>query len=271
MGDPDGPLSCWVLEDTVRLLLHLSLVTFLWFCGTETNQSMSAVGLLAEAAHSAHDEHGSSGAEQWEGSAAGKAYSERNHGVAALFLLLIGWCEFRAGWGSVPKWMKVLLPASLMGTGLFLLIWSDHEAWPIGRLSFVETFSGVDPEIFQHKLFALLSLIIGGIEGGRQLGRLTGRIWSIPLPLYAIAGGLLLLSHEHGPHPAAQQIAQHHALMAVFATTAGIAKLLAVGAERGPIGTSKRATSRTGPQSPWTMAWGGLVFALGILLLFYRE
>src|SRR3712207_8174690 len=54
---------------------------------------------------------------------------------------------------------RSLLPAALGLTGLFLLIWSDHEAWPIGSLTFSETIFGGDHEILQHKVYGLCALV----------------------------------------------------------------------------------------------------------------
>lgn len=44
-----------------------------------------------------HAEHGPASAGQWEGSPEGKAYSEFNHHLAGLFVLLIGVSELRQG------------------------------------------------------------------------------------------------------------------------------------------------------------------------------
>ena len=105
-----------------------------------------------------HHWHGSS-ASIWEGSPQGIAYSEFNHHLAGAFLLLIGLSEFRQIWGlPFLLWTRLFLPVGLLGAGVFLLIWSDHEAWPIGSLTFTQTFFGHDPEILQHKAFGVLSL-----------------------------------------------------------------------------------------------------------------
>jgi len=70
---------------------------------------------------------------QWEGSAEGIAYSEFNHALAGLGVILVGLTELRTAMGWLALgWSRWLLPASLVSSGIFLLIWSDHEAWPIG-------------------------------------------------------------------------------------------------------------------------------------------
>ena len=53
--------------------------------------------------------------------------------MAGAFLLLIGLSEFRQIWGlPFLLWTRLFLPVGLLGAGVSLLIWSDHEAWPIG-------------------------------------------------------------------------------------------------------------------------------------------
>src|SRR3989442_10695096 len=73
--------------------------------------------------------HGTSGAAgQWEGSPAGKAYSEFNHRLAGVFVLLIGLSELRGAMGvmllSCTRFF--LPPARLFARGL-LIICTPHE------------------------------------------------------------------------------------------------------------------------------------------------
>jgi hypothetical protein len=158
----------------------------------------------------------------WEGSPEGKAYSEFNHHLAGIFVILIGLSELRPAMGiRALAWTWLLLPVAMLATGMFLLIWSDHDAWPIGSLSFAQTFLMGDWETVQHKLFGVLLLLIGGIEWLRRTGRLNHLWWRIPLPGFAIIGGLSLFMHSHGAHPSAHKIALHHTIMGIMAVAAG--------------------------------------------------
>lgn len=204
---------------------------------------------------SRHD-HGGVAEHGWEGSPEGKAYSEFNHHTAGVFVLLIGLSEFRYALASTTlAWIRLLLPAAMLGAGAFLLIWSDHEAWPIGSLGFVQTFFGADWEIVQHKLYAVLLLAVGSIELLRRTGRLAPAWWKIPLPALAIIGGLALFLHSHGAHPAAHKIALNHTIMGTMAIAAGSSKLVAEVPDR----------------SRWGLAWACLILLIGVQLLVYSE
>jgi putative copper resistance protein D len=198
----------------------------------------------------------------WEGSVAGIAYSEFNHHVAGWLLLLIALAELglvlRPG---VPRSIVLLLPGALGATGIFLLVWSDHEAWPIGHMTLSETLFGGDQEILQHKLYGVLALTIASIEVLRRFGLVTHAAWLFPLPAFAIIGGWMLFSHSHGAHPSAHKIALHHAIMGTLAVTAGSSKL--VGAWKN--GRSLPVSSR------WELLWAGLILLIGLQLIFYSE
>src|SRR5690348_8117856 len=141
--------------------------------------------------HDGH--HRGEAAEAWEGSEQGIAYSERNHHIAGFMVVLMGLAELSHVLRlSAFRWARLLLPSALMAAGMFLLIWSDHEAWPIGSLGFVETFAGGDHEILQHKLYGILAVGVGSVELFRRLGRFGHKAWASPLPLMAIVGGLML-------------------------------------------------------------------------------
>jgi putative copper resistance protein D len=243
------------------LLCRMALMTLL----------IAAPALAQHAATLSHDSSGAAGhdlhhqpgpAEAWEGSAKGIAYSEGNHHIAGFMVMVMGLAELSNA-VRLPslRWARLLLPAALMLAGMFLMIWSDHEAWPIGSLTFAETFSGGDHEILQHKIYGMLALAVGGIELIRRFRRSGHRAWASPLPLMAIVGGLMLFGHSHGFHPSAQKIAMHHAIMGTMAVTAGSSKLLSTWAE---------SADRPGPKN-WEWVWVSLVLLIGAQLLMYSE
>ena len=208
----------------------------------------------------------------WEGSPQGIAYSETNHHLAGILVLLIGLSELRQVFGlHVLAWTRLLLPLSLVTAGIFLLIWSDHDAWPIGSLTLAQTLSGQDPEMIQHKTYGVLALAVGAIELLRRLGPMRHSTWAIPLPLFAIVGGLMLFGHSHGDHPAAHKIQLHHTVMGLLAITAGSSKLVSARWRRplqwGRHGDAVPVVTGTW----WEFGWAGLILAIGVQLLFYSE
>ena len=219
---------------------------------------------LGEGGHpSDHDHHGASAiVGGWEGSVQAVAYSEFNHHLAGLFVLLMGCAELsQALHRPSLLWARFLLPAAMLLGCVILLIWSDHEAWPIGSLSLAQTFSGHNPEIIQHKIYGLLLFLVGTVEALRRIGRISDGLWSAPLPLFAIIGGLMLFGHSHGVHPSAQKIAMHHAMMGTLAITAGLSKLL--------LGWFRSRVQILFPA--WEWLWAGLILLIGMRLLMYSE
>ncbi|HEX9741934.1 MAG TPA: hypothetical protein VGA17_03995 [Nitrospiraceae bacterium] len=224
-------------------------------------------GASHETANGHGDAHGNSHVRapgpHWEGSAEGIAYSDFNHHMAGIFILMVGLTEL---WGALGigflAWSRFLLPAALLGAGGFLLTWSDHEAWPIGSMNLAQTLFGRDWEILQHKTYAVLLLSVGTIEGLRWLGRLRHLFWSIPFPAFAIIGGVMLFLHNHGDHPSAHKIAIDHAIMGTLAVAAGFCKLVSM------------RTAAKGNGSDvlrWELAWAGCILLVGLQLLFYSE
>ena len=214
----------------------------------------------------AHETSGAAG--QWEGSPAGKAYSEFNHRLVGVFVLLIGLSELRGAMGvMLLAWTRFLLPAAMLGAGGYLMIWSDHDAWPIGSLSFTQTVFSDDYETIQHKLFAILLLGVGSVELLRRMGRARHAAWGAPLPVLALVGSLMLFLHSHGAHPSAHKIAFHHGMMCTMAILAGMCKLAA-----DPFQTLALSGDRVaGARSGWGLAWSALVLLIGVELLLYTD
>jgi putative copper resistance protein D len=214
-----------------------------------------------ESPHVGHAEHPASG-DGWEGSEKGIAYSESNHHIAGLLVIIMGLAELSHVLRlSSLRWARFLLPSALLLAGVFLMVWSDHDAWPIGSLGFVETFGGADHEILQHKIYGILVLMVGSVEFFRRSGRIGHKAWTSPLPLMAIVGGVMLFSHSHGSHPAAHKIAVHHAIMGTMAVTAGSSKLVSAW-----IGEKDDSTS-----TRWEWVWVAFMLLIGTQLLLYTE
>ena len=198
----------------------------------------------------------------WEGSNEGIAYSEFNHRLVGLFVFLFGLAELGHGLRySLPFWTRLVLPGGLAIIGAYLMIWSDHEAWPIGSLSFVQTFSGQDPEIIQHKFYGVFGATAAVTETIRRTGLRRHPAWAAPLVFLGLAGALLLFVHSHGDHPSDHMITLHHMLLGSFGIGAVTSNAMVVWASGMSSQTSRR----------WELAWAAFVIVMGLQLLMYSE
>ena len=182
-------------------------------------------------------------------------YSEYTHRIAGVILLVLGaitawesWRPRRFPWNSLsaPLWMAF---------GAYLIPSSDPESWPYGPQRFVEIFD--DPLVLQHKVLALLPIVIGVIVLLRGTGRLPSRPLVRFLAGLAIFGGLTLFFHFHDGRIHFDAIYFQHAVMGTTALGVGLALL---------IGT------RTDVPRRWLKwAWPIFLVAMAIVLLVYRE
>ena len=206
-----------------------------------------------------HGEHTDGG---WEGSAQGVAYSEFNHRFAGLFVLLFGLAELgHALRYRLPSWTRLVLPSALGIIGGYLLIWSDHEAWPIGSLTFAQTFFGQDQEIIQHKFYGVFGTTAAASETLRRIGWAQHPAWAAPLVFLGLVGALLLFVHSHGNHPANHTVELHHALLGSLGVGASISNAMVSWTS----GASNHSVKR------WEVAWAVFVIVMGIQLLLYFE
>ncbi len=214
--------------------------------------SDSSIGEDAESPHGG----------QWESSPQGTAYSEFNHRFVGLFVLLFGLGEL----GHVlryrlPGWIRLVLPSALAVIGPYLLIWSDHEAWPIGPLTFLQTFSGQDPEIFQHKFYGVFGSIAAVSETLRRTGWARHPVWAAPLFILGLVGSLLLFFHSHAHHPGDHMITWHHTLLGTFGIGAAVSNAM--------VSWASSASDQT--VNRWEGAWSAFVIVMGVQLLVYNE
>ncbi len=208
------------------------------------------------------DPHGGHASERWEGSPEEKAFSEFAHHFAGSFDVIFGLAELGSALQyPLPYWVRFILPGALTVVGGFTLICCDHDAWPIGSLSFVETFFGEDHEIIQHKSYAILALAIAFFEMLRRTGKVRHPAWAAPLVLLVLVSALSLFDHSHGNHPAAAKIQFHHSLLGIVGVSAAFSKALA----------SWLPGASPQMRTWWEVAWAGFIILFGLLLLAYYE
>src|SRR5262249_13507359 len=124
---------------------------------------------------------------------ADRAWSEYNHHVNGLFVLLMGLLAVmhatgRAGWAR--HW-----PLVFLGMAAFMLVRNDPGAWPIGPQGFWESMA--EATVLQHRLFVVLVVAFGIFEWMVRTGRLRSSAAALVFPLLCAVGGGLLLTHSH--------------------------------------------------------------------------
>ena len=181
------------------------------------------------------------------------AWSEYNHHWAGLFVLAIGILALinQAGVRWARNW-----PLVFLGLSVFLLLRSDPEVWPLGNIGLIVSLR--DPEVVQHRVFALLPLMFGIFEWCVRTGRLRGRPAAQVFPLVCAGGGALLLTHNHtiANVKDALLIEFTHTPLALTSIVAGWSRWVEI---RSP------GAKVTG----WV--WPVCFVLIGLMLIFYRE
>ncbi len=248
----------WFYLPSVLLFV---LIPFTWTSDAKA-QSHANHQASASQADTAHDQQGEHARGGWKESPREMNDSEFNHHVAGLCDVLFGLAELGAAL-QYPRllWARLVLPSVLSVVGVFMLVWSHPEAWPIGSLGLVETFFGQDREIIEHKFYGVLALAIAFCEALRRIGKVWHPAWAAPLVFLTLIGSLLLFVHSHGDHPASAKIEFHHALLG----TVGVCAALSKGLASWMPGASRQFVK-------WSeVAWSGSVILFGLLLLVYSE
>lgn len=189
--------------------------------------------------------------------------SEFNHNLAGA-LLIVAALFFLAESSLAKRWPAVRFawPMCFLAAGLFVLLLSDTEIWPFGYQSFYFAITD-DPEVGQHKAFALILLALGLVEAFRISGRWKARWTSWVFPVIGLGGALLLLFHHHGGMhgPDAMQVMERvkhqHLLFAWVGAGAALTKGL--------------ADSYAKWRALFSRVWPVLMILLGVLLLLYKE
>ena len=188
--------------------------------------------------------------------------SERNHHLVGFFIVLSGLCILAQAWKKLPA-VTYAWPMCFLLSGLFVLVYSDTELWPFGPKPWIEG-TITNPEVLQHKIFAVLLLCVGLVEMERARGRLRTAWAAWLFPALAIAGSLLLLFHSHN---AGMRGPDHMAIMARIQT-----EHLSYAASGFGIGLAKGlAQVSTKWQFFFSCLWPSLMVVLGILLMLYAE
>ena len=159
-------------------------------------------------------------------------------------------------------------PLLLLAGGVFLMIYSDTDSWPLSHLRPV-----TDKEVLMHKTYATLMLLfgIGGLWPRKGGARPTRQVQARAMAVFSLIGGALLFTHVHSNAPYANVavgVYLHHTVMGFIALSIGAVKLMedALSAN-GPEGEPQRR--RRMAVLKW--AYPCLMCVEAILLLNYNE
>jgi hypothetical protein len=186
--------------------------------------------------------------------------SLRNHHIAGfgiIFLALLTYLEERNF--AKLKYLKYFWPALLYVIGFAVLIWSDPGTWPDG-----DTPLSTQPEAIQHKIFAIIALVIATVELFRRTGTLKHIAWRGVLSGAILTAGVFLLFH-HGRH--VHVVHLQHRAMGMTAALLGFAKFTEPTFD-GSVGAERRMSVGQKVRSHLPSF---LTFVLGLMFVFYFE
>lgn len=195
--------------------------------------------------------------------ASDKRESEFNHHFAGLLLAIAGLLMLMHASFLTSRAIRYAWPLCLFAAGLFVLVFSDTEIWPFGPQSpwFAITHNLED---LQHKLFAIILLLIGFIEFQRVRGKLREAWSAFVFPLAGLAGVVMLLFHSHSAGMHGQnhmQLMKHIQFQHRWYSAVGLGVVAAKGATDLPVRG----------QRVFAKLWPLLLAVLGVSLMLYTE
>lgn len=148
-------------------------------------------------------------------------------------------------------------PVLMVGGGVFLMIFSDWNSWPLSNQLPI-----TDPEVLFHKILATIMIFIGiGMNAARRKD--TGDVGSLQahlLAVLALIGGGMLFTHVHTGAPysdTAIGVYIQHFVIGCLALACGTVKMLELVRP-----TRKRL---------WDLLWIVLLVVVAFNLITYRE
>lgn len=187
-----------------------------------------------------------------------RAWSDYNHHWAGLIVLAAGLLAFLARFPR-QRWAGNW-PLLFMALAAFMILRADPGAWPLGPRPFWASFA--EPDVLEHRLFALLIVVFAVFEWANETGRLQSKHAALVFPGLCALGGALLLTHMHGFGSDLKNemlAGLSHSMIAVLGATAGWARWLQM----------RLPGRRTSRWAAWL--WPVCFMLVGVVLLDYRE
>lgn len=186
------------------------------------------------------------------------AYSDMMHHVFGFLTAgLALWLAYQHFNLPHQERIRALGPVMLVGGGIFLMVFSDWNSWPLSN-----ELPVTDPEVLFHKILATIMMFFGiGMNlARRRPGGEAGRLQAHLLAIFALIGGGMLFTHVHTGAPfslTAMGVYVQHFTVGCLALLCGSVKMLeSVMPER------KRM---------WDRFWIFLLLVVAVNLIWYRE
>jgi len=186
------------------------------------------------------------------------AYSEMMHHIFGWLVLgLAIWLTYQMLELPGVERVRAMGPILLSAGGLFLMIFSDFDAWPLSSEKPI-----TDPEVLAHKIIATLMIVIGlgtnlvRKRKGADISSLQAHLVAV----LALAGGGILFTHVHTGAPYSETavgVYLHHFALGLLALMCGAVKLLEL--------------SLPSRVRVWNVAWVILLFLVSGALITYNE
>jgi len=129
--------------------------------------------------------------------------------IIATLLLIDRWTPARS------RLLRIGSGLTWLGFGVFLFVFSDLEAWPIGPAGFIESFSiPTADEWIQHHLLSMIPMMLG-IYTMLFYRKEPWSLWSYLAATIAMLGGITLLIHQHLDHPGIDFVNIQHRFFAM--------------------------------------------------------
>ena len=180
-------------------------------------------------------------------------FNHRFAGILLVAMALLAIAE-RAG---VARWARNW-PLLMLVLGVFVGVHADRQAWPFGRMGFVESF--VDPEIIQHRIAGVLVCAFAFFEWAVRTERLPPARAGLVFPGVSLLGGALLVLHSHAGVGIKYEflIQLTHLPIAILGVLAGASRWLEL-----------RLPGREGRALGWI--WPPALLGIGLILVGYWE
>ena len=180
-------------------------------------------------------------------------FNHRISGALLVAMALLAITE-RAG---LARWARNW-PLLFIVLGGFVILHADRQAWPLGRIGFVASFT--DPEIVQHRLAGLLVVAFALFEWAVRSERLAGARAGLVFPAVSLLGGGLLIVHSHAGVGLKYEflVQLTHLPIAILGVVAGASRWLEL-----------RLPTREGRVLGWI--WPPALLGIGLILVGYWE